>query len=505
MFLSRILSIFSVLLHSCHRGGSCSGYKPLHRLSMVISDTRRPLTLLVLFFVVLISFGCSRIVKVPLKEGKIGTEPPGQVFLTEFNTMQLLGDFNGWAIGDLGGTRMTLIDDWTWTKTIYFSAPRNSIWFKFVPDQNWDLAFGTPGDDNGALEGYAEPNQGGTGNHIDSQIPEAGYWTFEFHENNGYYRIFKVSGPGGTIMGIVLFEDLQQPPYPGATVVLIDQGTYEPYAQTSSDTLTGEFQFSSISTGTYMITASAFGYLPDTIFNITVENDTVSGLVLTLSPAPAEYAVPDPPFFSPQVDGDLSDWAEPSVVDTIGDSPWGQDGDLGNLYISHDSTNLYIGLTYSLGQDNNACIIYIHAGTPDTTDGTTDAYNLNWYPRNFQFPPDSAPEFAIARWGHSTDFELRQIFADNSTTPVDPNQYEVVDFLIGGNVLSTEIQIPFEVLYNLSGSYVPPYSSVLIVAVIAGGNNYGGPETVPDNPIPNEAGPIYITNFFMEQIDINGE
>lgn len=460
---------------------------------------------LIFISVMLSLWGCSKIIKPPSKEGKIGTEPPGQVFLTQFNTMQLLGDFNGWAIGDLEGTRMTLVDDWTWTKTVYFSAPRSSIWFKFVPDQNWDLAFGTPGDDNGALEGYAEPNQGGTGNHIDSHIPEAGYWTFEFHENNGYYRIFKVSGPGGTVMGTVLFEDIQQPPFPGATVVLINQETLEPYAQTTSDTLNGEFLFNSVATGTYMVTASAFGYLPDTISDITVENDTVSGLVLTLSPAPAEYAIPDPPFFTPQIDGDLSDWAEPSVVDSIGDSPWGADGDLGSLYVSHDSANLYIALSYSLGLNNNACIIYIHAGTPDTSDGTTDANNLDWYPRNFQFPADSAPEFVIARWGHTTNFELHQIFRDNSTIAIDPSQYEIVDSSAGGNVLNSEIRIPLEVIYGLPGGFVPPYASIQIVAVIAGGDNYGGPETVPDNPIPDQAGPIFITNFYTEQIDTNGE
>lgn len=243
----------------------------------------KKLTTLIITFVVLYIWGCSKIIKPPSREGKIGTEPPGQVFLTQFNTMQLLGDFNGWAIGDLEGTRMTLIDDWTWVKTVYFSAPRSSIWFKFVPDQNWDLAFGTPGDDNGALEGYAEPNQGGTGNHIDSQIPEAGYWTFEFHENNGYYRIYRAGGPPGGISGTVVFTNDSVPPYPQATVYLYNPDWNE-VAFKTSDTLTGEYTFTGLDPGTYNIVASATGYQPDTLENIEVQDQVVSVDPLILEP-----------------------------------------------------------------------------------------------------------------------------------------------------------------------------------------------------------------------------
>ncbi len=448
--------------------------------------------------------GCSKLLQTPGQEGSQVASPPGQVFLTQYNTMQLLGDFNGWAIGDLEGTRMTLVDDWTWVKTVYFSAPRSSIWFKFVPNQNWDLAYGTPGDDGGALEGYAEPNQGGTGNHIDSHIPEAGYWTFEFHENTGYYRIYKVSGPGGTVLGQVIFTDDSVPPYPPATVVLL-QSDGTPYAQTFSDTLTGEFGFTAVATGTYHLVATASGYLPDTLYNLTVENDTLSGLILTLEPAPTGGATPDPPFFTPTLDGDLSDWPAPAATDTIGDSDWGLDGDLGSLYVAHDSTYLYIGLTYALGQNNNACILYLHVGTPDTTDGETDMNTLDWYPRNFQFPEAMAPEFAIARWGHTVPFELRHLYKDNTTVPVDPALYQVVDQEVGGNILSTEIAISLDALYGLGEGQVPPYATIHIVAVIAGGDHYGGPETVPDNPIPDPAGPILIQTFYTEPIDTDGQ
>ncbi len=224
--------------------------------------------------------GCARLLS-PGSEATRVSEPPGQVFLTRYQTMQLVGDFNGWALEDLEHTRMDLVADWTWTRTIQLGP--GSIMFKFVPNQTWDLAYGTPEDDHGALEGYALPNQSGVGNHIDAFIPEAGYWTFEFHEDNGYYRIYRAEGPPGGIQGRVVFTDDTLPPYPQATVRAYTAAGDEAGTATT-DTSTGAYEIHSLAPGTYTLVATAPGYRPDTLTGVEVQDRMVSVDPLVLEP-----------------------------------------------------------------------------------------------------------------------------------------------------------------------------------------------------------------------------
>lgn len=439
----------------------------------------------------------------PKGEERLLLNPPGTRFLTNFHTMQLVGDFNGWNLNDLEGTRMELVDDWTWSKVEYFSGQR-TIWFKFVPDQNWDLAYGTPDDDGGRLSGTALPNQSGVGNHIDADIPGPGYWRFTLNELTGHYEITQEEMPPGGVAGTVTFEDDTAPPYPEATLVLYSETDSSQVASTTSDTLTGAYRLEGIPQGTYFLAATAPGYVADTAYGLEVGTTVITGVDFHLIPLAAAAATPDPPFLTVTVDGDLSDWPGPTVPDSLGDSHWGPDGDLGDLYVAHDAQNLYIGLEYSLGQ--NACIIYIHAETPDPLDGDTSMADLDWFPRNFHFLPVDAPEFLIARWDGDPSGrpELRHIPAPGTTELVDPGSYQLADVPAGGNLRRMEVAIPFQTLYGLGEGQVPPYLRIRLVTVIAGGDGYGGPETVPDNPISNEAGPILIENLYEEIIDTDG-
>ena len=132
--------------------------------------------------------------------------------------------------------------------------------------------------------------------------------------------------------------------------------------------------------------------------------------------------------------------------------------------------------------------------------------DLDWFPRNFHFYPEDAPEFLIARWDGDPSGrpELRHIPAPNTTEPVPEDQYELVDLPAGGNLRYMEVAIPFQTLYGLGEGQVPPYVRIRLVAVIAGGDGYGGPETVPDNPITNEAGPILIETLYEHPVDTDG-
>ncbi len=276
--------------------------------------------------------GCAKLFS-PSGEASRVSSPPGQVYLTRYQTMQLLGDFNGWAIDDLEHTRMTLVADWTWVKTVHLAS--QSYNFKFVPNQTWDLAYGTPDDDHGALEGYALPNQGGVGNHIDVFIPEAGYWTFEFHEDNGYYRIYQAEGPPGGITGQVVFADDSLPPYPRATVRAYNT-TWAEVASSTTDTLTGTYTLTGLEAGTYAVVATAPGYQPDTLENIEVQDQVVSVEPLVLEPVQG-------PIVNIVLDGVISGEEGWTLLDSSTvEAPEG--ARLQYLYAAADAQYLYLGL-----------------------------------------------------------------------------------------------------------------------------------------------------------------
>ncbi len=276
--------------------------------------------------------GCAKLLSPGSSARRVST-PPGQVYLTRFQTMQLLGDFNGWAIDDLEHTKMTLVADWTWVKTVHLAS--QSIMFKFVPNQTWDLAYGTPDDDHGALEGYALPNQSGTGNHIDAFIPEAGYWTFEFHEDNGYYRIYRAEGPPGGIAGRVVFADDSVPPYPQATVHAYNTSWAE-MASATTDTLTGEYTLTGLEAGTYSVVATAPGYRPDTLTGIQVQDQVVSVEPLVLEPLGG-------PIVNIVIDGVISPEEDWTLLDSSTvEAPEG--ARLRALYAAADAQYLYLAL-----------------------------------------------------------------------------------------------------------------------------------------------------------------
>ncbi|HOK22500.1 MAG TPA: hypothetical protein PKU94_04425 [Candidatus Hydrothermia bacterium] len=440
------------------------------------------------------------------EEGDPLINPPGQTHRTQYNSIQIVGDFQGWNLNDFENTKMDLVQDYKWERLTYFNAPQDSIRFKIVANRDWNYAFGTVGADTG-LTGYAEPNCNGLGDHITAgPIYRAGYWKFEFNENTLFYRISLVSTPQGKIYGKVAFQDDSLPPLPEATI-RVYRDTVS-IVSVKSDTLTGNYEVSNLEDGNYRLYFEAAGYKPDSI-SLTISGwSTIdAGTVVLVPEAGNEYAFADGPFVSIQVDGNLSDWPYTAVQDTIGDSPWAASGDLGALYVGHDERNLYIAVDYVAS--NNAIIIYINVNNADTTDGTLNGNTLDWFARNFLFADSTPAEFIVAKWvgEGAPEPALRHILSGTTTQEVPQGDYEVINTVppSGGRGV-VEVRIPYDVLYNLGQDRVMPYAKARVVVVIAGGDNWNGPESLPENSGTDGSGaPTLLENMYVEEIDSDGQ
>ncbi len=417
------------------------------------------------------------IVSCAKEEGNVIVNPPGEEFKTQYRTMQVVGDFNGWAIEDLSSTQMNLVEDWTWQKIQYFSGARDSIMFKFVPNSNWDLAFGTQGPDSG-LSGYAEPNCTGTGNHITAgPINRPGYWKFTFNEQTLYYSITFYSAPGGGIRGTIGFSDVSSPPYPQSTISVFDASGK--IAETHSDTITSEYLISPLPNGTYTLVFQAGGYVPDTVENVVVNNDTA---VIDVVLQKARGIV---------IDGDLSDWDTPAVHDTIGDSPWGSEGDIGSLYATVQNDTLFIGVEAEV--NTNALIVYFHVEPCDSALGYTDMDNTDYYARKFTFPDSLKAQYILAQWvDGNVPPGFRSIDTTGTTTDLT-SSINVASSLEPGTRGAMEAAIPISLITTAQSGRIG------IVALIAGGDHYDGPESVPENALQGNGNGAELNNLYFIQ------
>lgn len=423
----------------------------------------------IFFLPILIITSCAK------EEGSIIINPPGTEFKTQYRTMQLVGDFNGWALEDLASTKMELISDWSWQRIQYFSGTRDSIMFKFVPNSNWELAFGTEGSDTG-LSGYAEPNCPGTGNHITAgPINRPGYWKFTFNEQTLHYSVAFYSSPGGAIKGTIGFSDVFSSPYPLTTISVFDDGNK--IAETTSDTMTSQYIISPLPNGAYTLLFEASGYIPDTVKDVNVHNDTTTVNVVLQK---AQGII---------IDGNLSDWDEIAVYDTIGDSPWGSGGDIGSLYTIIQNDTLFIGIEAQI--NNNALIIYMNVEPSDSSLGYTDMDAIDFYPRKFIFPDSIKPQYIIAQW---VDGNVSPEFRSIDTTGITTN---LTDSTIIASSLEPGIKGALEIGIPISLISITQHGRIGLVALIAGGDHYDGPESVPENDLSGDGSGAEIQNLYF--------
>ena len=210
------------------------------------------------------------------------------------------------------------------------------------------------------------------------------------------------------------------------------------------------------------------------------------------------------PYKSPVIDGtitgDGSDWDydDLAVDDPLGDTSWGPN-DLDDLWVTYDSLNLYIGVRYQI--NNNAMIVLIDAGTGS---GASDINNLDWYPRNFNFPDTVFASLIIANWNGSA-LGVHRI-TNNTTTEDITTLCETANEPKTNFFYEGEVRIPWDAIYQQGQGKVPVGAKIRVVAVIAGGDHWNGPDAAPDNPgMDGNGNPTTLTNFYIMNIDADAD
>ena len=209
------------------------------------------------------------------------------------------------------------------------------------------------------------------------------------------------------------------------------------------------------------------------------------------------------PYNTPTIDGVISispdDWDEDELVgdDPIDDSYW-TGNEFRAIYLTYDATNLYIGLEFVVS--DNAMILYIESGIPggvvdfNSTRGYSGAY-----PRNIVFPDTFGIDLLIGSWNGEGPYVY--LTADSTSSEITSLCRTAT-----GDMFEQEIAIPWSVIYPDAEEVVFENVSMGLVGVIAGGDDYGAADAVPDNPtIDGGEGPHLLTEYITIPIDANGD
>ncbi len=188
------------------------------------------------------------------------------------------------------------------------------------------------------------------------------------------------------------------------------------------------------------------------------------------------------------VDGEIEDFSSDELIipDSPSDSRWGSMNEIFNIYLTWDSTTLYVGADYVV--QYNALLIAVDFGDAPGDYGLND---LDWYPRNFSFR-GMKPRILIAVWNSDQPTGGVRKLLGNGRTEV----LSGANFVVGarsGVRGGLEASIPFSSAF--SSGRLEPGATVKIVALIAGGDNSTGGDAAPDNQL---IGAPNVINRFAE-------
>ena len=209
------------------------------------------------------------------------------------------------------------------------------------------------------------------------------------------------------------------------------------------------------------------------------------------------------PYNSPTVDGVIEisadDWDSDELVadDPADDSHW-LGNDIDNIYLTWDANYLYVGVEYEIS--DNAMIIYFEDGTPGgITDFNSERGYSGAFPRNITFPDSVGIDFIVASWNGEGPYVY--LTAEGTSTDITGECLTAT-----GDSYSQEVAIPWSALYPDAEGAVIPGAQLRIVGVIAGGDNWGAADAVPDNPsVDGGEGPHLLTEFITIPLDTGGD
>ncbi len=215
-------------------------------------------------------------------------------------------------------------------------------------------------------------------------------------------------------------------------------------------------------------------------------------------------------YAKPRIDGIINigneDWREEWLIvdDPIDDSRWTLVNEFDDLFFTYDADSFYIGAKYTLVI--NTLQIFIDLGRAGgETDFNSYRGYLGAFPRNFRFRSNDDIDLMIASWNR----ERPRIFKIR-----DSNSYEITSLCSRAGTTQAEVGIAWNSVFGLGPGLVPPFTKLKIVAVISGGDNWGGGDAAPSNcdielcPPGNDTlyqGPDSLLILYIVEVDKNGD
>ena len=224
---------------------------------------------------------------------------PGCV--SEFSTIQLAGEFTSWDLG--AAPYMTPGDGCTWTDTL--DVEPGTYLFKFVTDGAFDSPLDYGGDESQtlALPGtYPVTAVSGQGTAIKVSVLTGGTYVFVLDETVPQFTATLLGQTvQGAITGTVAFTGFDSPPYPVASVDLLEAGGTTPLVTQTTDPNTGTFRFDGVPDGTYDLRVTAACFAAAVRTGIAVSGAEVNvGAILLAEGTSA--------FTTVQLAGDFTSW-----------------------------------------------------------------------------------------------------------------------------------------------------------------------------------------------------
>lgn len=202
------------------------------------------------------------------------------------------------------------------------------------------------------------------------------------------------------------------------------------------------------------------------------------------------------PYHTITVDGSLSDWSLDEVViqDAQDEGPWGPDNDLWGLSVTWDAANLFFGYSYEV--QSNGVILYVDLGLPY---GETNFEGFPIWPRRFSFPQETDIDLMICLWDGGQPM-IYAVTDDNFTDITMSCQGATVSMIPGD--YETEIGIPLSVLPD---PFWANGGEIRLAAVVVGGDNYDGPDAMPENPgLEGDGSGDCLVNMYTVPMDRDG-
>ncbi len=216
-------------------------------------------------------------------------------------------------------------------------------------------------------------------------------------------------------------------------------------------------------------------------------------------------------FGKPAIDGTINvgtgDWLSTwqIAVDPDTDSRWRPvallDNEILGLFATWDADSLYLGVKYVINDSNNTMMVYLDAGLPGgwTNFNSNQGYN-GAYPKNNRFRTADGIDFFIADYFHNKP----SFFKDSANASV--NITPKTNGARGTQGKDLEFAVAWNDVYKLGAGKIPSGVKLKIVALVAGGDNWGSGDACPDNPdVDGNAGPDSLVNFATISPDTNND